>query len=100
MEVGGREVQSPSKDSIEMILLTSFDLKENCDNFIFKEVCANSKHTHNICFNRGDGVWFCVAVNKRSTGQCSVRTVFIYRFNISCCQIHIKSAKSGLETDI
>ena len=31
----------PSKDSIEMILLTSFNLKEQCDNFIFKEVCAN-----------------------------------------------------------
>ena len=46
MEVGGREVQSPSKDSIEMILLTCFNLKENCDNFIFKEVCANSKNTH------------------------------------------------------
>ena len=42
MEVGGREVQSPSKDFIEMILLTSFNLKENCDTFIFKEVCANS----------------------------------------------------------
>ena len=40
MEVGGSEVQSPSKDFIEMILLTSFNLKENCDNFIFKEVCA------------------------------------------------------------
>ena len=45
MEVGGREVQSHSKDSIEMILLTCFNLKEKCDNFIFKEVCANSK-TH------------------------------------------------------
>ena len=31
MEVGGREVQSPSKDSIEMVLLTSFNLKEKCD---------------------------------------------------------------------
>ena len=49
----GRAVKSPSKDSIEMVLLTSFNLKEQFDNFIFKEVCANSKHTHSICFNRG-----------------------------------------------
>ena len=62
----------PSYSSIEMVLLTSFNL------------------------NRGDDVWFCVAVNKCSTGQCSVRTVFIYRFNIPCCQIHTKSAISGI----
>ena len=68
MEVGGREIQSPSKDSIEMILLlTCFNLKEKCDNLIFKEMCANSKHTHSICFDHGGDVWFCVAVNKCTT---------------------------------
>ena len=96
MEVGGREIQSPSKDSIEMILLlTCFNLKDKCDNFIFKEVCANSKHTHSIYFDHGGDVWFCVAVNKCTTGQYSVRTVFTYRLNISYCQIHTKSAING-----
>ena len=78
-----------------MILLTCFNLKEKRDNFIFKEVCANSKTHTQICFNRGGDVWFCVAVNKCSTGQCSVRTVLTYRLDISCCQIHTKSAISG-----
>ena len=31
MEIGSREVQSPAKDSTEMILLTTFNSKEKCD---------------------------------------------------------------------
>ena len=61
-----------------------------------KYVQIRNTHTQHLLrpCNGGD-VWFCVAVNKCTTGQYSVRTVFTYRLNISCCQIHTKSAISG-----
>ena len=60
-----------------------------------KKCVRIQKYTHCICFDCGGDVWFCVAVNKCSTGQFSVRTVLTYRLYISCCQIHTKSAISG-----
>ena len=54
-----------------MILLTSFNLKLKCDNFFFKEVCANSK---------------------RHTAFASIVAV---TFGSAWPQIHTKSAISG-----
>ena len=39
--VESHEVLNPSRASIEMVSLTSFDLIRKCDKFIFKDVCAN-----------------------------------------------------------
>ena len=60
-----------------------------------KKCVRIQKHTHSICCNRGGDVWFCVAVNKCSTGQCSVRTVLKARIRTSGGQYYHQFNKSS-----